>query len=165
MIVKKVSNHCRVVTIFTRLRLSCVTIHPCTEVLDMKKKRCVFGITLVAALLASCASQFVFIAPQTCAEATALKNICNNLSYDMDERRVTDSLYNQGANLIRTGKSEKAHILLSRVIVRYRLLLERQAVAEKEREIELQRRGLADDLHELSKCQRIITELTPAEQP
>jgi hypothetical protein len=131
----------------------------------MKKRRCVFGITLAASLLASCAPQFAFIAPQTCSEATALKNICSTLRHDAAERMAADSLYNQGANLIRTGKNEKAHLLLERAIVRYRLILVRHAVTGKEREIDLLKRGLAEDLNELSTCRRILDELAPAEQP
>jgi hypothetical protein len=51
------------------------------------------------------------------------------------------------------------------VIIRYRLILERQAIAGKEREIELQKRGLAQDLHELATCQRKIDELTATVKP
>ena len=131
----------------------------------MKKRWCVFGITLAASLLASCAPQFAFIAPQTCAEATALKNICASLQYDTTERLSVDSLYNQGAALIRTGKSEKAHVLQSRAIVRYRLILARHVIAGKEREIELLKQGLANDLNELSTCQQTLEVLTPAEKP
>lgn len=131
----------------------------------MKKIWCVSVITLTASLITSCAPQFTFIAPQTCAEATALKDICNNLQRDARERMSVDSLYNQGAALIRTGKPEKAHVLLSRAIVRYRLILVRQVIAGKEREIELLKQGLAQDLNELSACERILEELTPAEKP
>lgn len=131
----------------------------------MKKKLYAFCITLAVSLLSSCAPQFVFIAPQDCAEATALKNICSNLQNDTQERMVADSIYNQGAALIRTGKNEKAHVLLNRAIVRYRLVLVRNTIAGKEREIALQKRGLSEDLDELSACRRILDGLTPVEKP
>lgn len=131
----------------------------------MKKKWCFVCITLTASLMTSCASQFPFIAPQVCAEATALKNVCSNLRVDATEQMVTDSLYNQGANLIRTGRNEKAHELLSRAIIRYRLILLRYTIAGKESEIERLKHELANDMDELSTCQRIIDELTTVEQP
>lgn len=131
----------------------------------MKNKRYIFFIALLLSLLASCASQFTFIAPQSCAEASALKNICRNPQYDGTDRNVADSLYNQGAVLIRTGNYEKAYTLLNQSIVRYELIIIRQANRRKEQDIDFQKRELAKDLDELSQCQKIINELSPAEQP
>ena len=130
------------------------------------RKRYLFGTVLTAVLLqTSCASRFVFVAQQSCAEATELKTICTNLEHQAPERLLADSLYNQGAMLIRTGKYENAHKLLTRVIVKYRLILLHHAIALKEQEIALQKRGLSGDLNELSTCRRIIEELSPTEQP
>jgi hypothetical protein len=132
---------------------------------DMKQTLQIAGIALAAQLLASCASQFALIAPQTCAEATALKNICATIPCDASERTSADSLYNQGAVLIRTGGNEQAYLLLSSAIIRYRLILERQAIVNKERTIETLKRGLAEDMQELSACQRSINELSRTKQP
>lgn len=130
----------------------------------MKQWR-IFGSTLIAMLLVSCASKFVHVAQRSCAEATVLKNICTTLEQDTSERLSADSLYNQGATLIRTGLYEKAHGLLKRVIVKYRLILLRQTIAVKEREIDLQKRELDNEFKELSECRKIIDELSPQEKP
>ncbi|MBN1756843.1 MAG: hypothetical protein JW863_00910 [Chitinispirillaceae bacterium] len=130
----------------------------------MKQWR-VSGIPLAVMVLASCAPKFVHIAQQSCTEATALKNICTTLKQDARERLSADSLYNQGATLIRTGYYEKAHGLLSRVIVKYRLILLRHTMAVKEREIDRQKRELDNENKELSECRKIIDELSPPEKP
>ena len=129
------------------------------------KKWSVFGNTLVAMVLVSCAPKFVHIAQQSCAEATALKNVCATLKQDRRERSSADSLYNQGATLIRTGHYEKAYGLLSRVIVNYRLILLRYTIAVKEREIDSQKRQLDNEQKELSDCRKIMSELSPPEKP
>ena len=130
----------------------------------LMKKQYIYGSTLAALLLTSCASSFVHIAQQSCAEATALKNSCTALKRDALERISADSLYNQGANLIRTGYYEKADVLLNRVIVKYRLILLRNTIAVKERELNQQKRDLAEEQKELSECMKIIDELSSAQQ-
>ena len=157
------TEFCILTTVF-RIKCAKKKVHTGSGVWNLMKKRSLFALTLAVSLFNSCTPKFVHVAQQSCVEATALKNICTTLKENARERVTADSLYNQGATFIRTGYYEKAYLLLNRVIVKYRLILLKHAIAGKEREIDFMKRELAKEHKELSECRKIIDKLTPAER-